>query len=136
MLLPLILFFLSFIGIILMIENKLALVKNGQVIKTQYPHPFALDLQKIKYLTFKNTKKLAYKTLFALIKFLIKFSNFIKTKSKKLKKEFKNKFQNNNNSLDKIIEKKEVSKYLKIISEYRYKIREIKDKIKEEEGIE
>jgi len=137
MYLPLILFFLSLISIIIMIGSKLVLVRNGQVIKAQHSHPFVPELQKIKHLTFKNAKKFGYTTLFVTLKFFIKSSNFIKTKSKILIKELKNKFKKNKDSpLDEIIEKKEVSKYLKIISEYRQKIREMKHKIKEEEGIE
>jgi len=121
---------LSLLGIITMVGRKLALIRNGYTVKISHFHPFVLDLEKIKYLTFKNTKKFGYKSLFASVKFFVKFSNFIKIKSKV----FMRKFQNNN-SLDKVANKKEVSKYLKIISEYRYKIREMKDKIKEEEGI-
>ena len=132
----LILFFLSLIGIILMIGNKLVLIKNGQVVKTQHLHPFALDLQRIKYSIFKNIKRFGYKTLLALIRFFVKFSNFIKIKSKILIKEFEKKFQNNGNFSSEVMKKKEVSKYLKVISEYRHKIREMKHKIKEEEGIE
>ena len=48
MYLPLIFFFLSLIGIIVMIWRELVLVKNGQVIKAQHSHPFVPDLQKNK----------------------------------------------------------------------------------------
>ena len=52
-------------------------------------------------------------------------------------KELKYKFKKNKNNLSReIAEKKEASKYLRVISEYRYKIRQIKHRIKEEEGIE
>lgn len=135
MYLPLIFFFLSLLGIIVMIWRELVLVRNGQVIAAQHSHPFFLDLQKIKHLTFKNAKKISYKILFATLRFFIKLSNFIKVKSLAVIKEIREKIKKSNgNSIKE--EKKEVSKYLKIISEYRHKIREMKHRIKEEEGIE
>lgn len=138
MYLTLILFFLSLSGIIIMIWRELVLVRNGQVLKAQHSHPFVPDLQKIKHLTFKNTKKFGYTTVFVIMKFFIKSSNFIKITSIILLKELKDKLKKHTNSslLDEKTEKKEVSKYLKAISEYRQKIREMRHKIKEEEGIE
>ena len=41
-----------------MIWRELVLVKNGQVPTAQHSHPFVPDLQKIKYLTSKGTKKI------------------------------------------------------------------------------
>ncbi len=119
-----------------MIWRELVLVRNGQVAKAQHSHPFALDLQKIRHLTLKNTKKFGYTAVFEIMRFFIKSSNFLKVKSIILLKELKNRLKNKNGSLDEIIEKKEVSKYLKVISEYQQKIREMKNRIKEEEGIE
>ena len=137
MYLPLIFFFLSLVGIIIMIWRKLVLVKNGLVATTQHSHPFVPDLQKIKHVTFKSTKKISYVVIFVTLRFFIKSLNFVKTKSIILIKELKNKFKKNNgNSSDNTTEKKEVSKYLRIISEYRHKIRQIKHRIKKEEGIE
>ena len=135
--LPLISFSLSLIGIIAMIWHELVLIRNGKVVAAQHIHPFVPDLQKIKHLTFKNTKKFGYLALFLTLRFFIKSSNFIKTKSVILVKTIKNKITKNRDYLaDEIAEKKEVSKYLKIISEYRHKIRQMKHRIKEEEGIE
>jgi len=137
MYLPLILFFLSLAGIIIMVWRELILVKNGLVGKTQHSHPFVPDLQKIKYLASRGTKKLSYVTLFVTLRFFIKSSNFIKIKSIVFIREIKSKLKKfRKNTSDETAEKKEVSKYLKIISEYRQKIRKIKHRIKEEEGIE
>ena len=111
------LFFLSLIFIIIMIKNKLVLVRNGQVVKAQHPHPFVPEIQKIKHLTFKNGKKFGYVALFIILRFFIKSSNFIKTKSKMFVEELKNKLKNKDSFVNGTIEKKEVSKYLKIISE-------------------
>lgn len=130
---PLILFFISLIGITLMIGRKLVLVRNGQAVKIQYSHPFVPDIQKIKQLTFRGLKRTGYVVVFVSLRFFIKSSNFIKTKGVELAEELKRKFDNNKDGA--IEEKKEVSKYLRIISEYRQKIRKIKHRIKEEEGI-
>ena len=120
-----------------MVWRELVLVRNGQVTAVHHSHPLVPDLRKIKYLTLKGIKRFSYVILFVTLKFFIKSSNFIKTRSMILIEELKNKLRKSNgNSLDETIEKKEVSKYLKVISEYRQKIRQMKHKIKEEEGIE
>ncbi len=137
MYLPLILFFLSLTGIVIMIWREMILVKNGQVATVKHSHPFVPELQKIKHITFKSSKKFSYTLVFVTLRFFIKSSNFIKTRSIMLAKEIKNTFKKKNGMpIEEIEEKKEVSGYLKVISEYREKIREIKDRIKEEEGIE
>jgi hypothetical protein len=121
-----------------MLKRKLALVASGHsFVRIEHAHPFVPDLQKIKHVAKKNAKKVGYISLFLILKFFIKSSNLIKTKSKILIKELKKKFRKNKeNYADELIEKKEVSKYLKVISEYKDKIRKMKDVIKEEEGIE
>jgi len=134
--LSLILFFLSLLSIITMISRKIVLVRNGQVVKIQHLHPFVPDLIKIKHFTFKNTKKIGYTAVFLTLRFFIKSSNFIKNESKILIKKIESKLKKNKGEfLDETIKQKEVSKYLKVIGEYRQKIREMKHKIKEEEGI-
>lgn len=137
--LPLIFFFISLIGIIVMIGYKLVLIKNGQInetIKIEHLHPFVPEIQKIKKLTFKNLKKIGYIIIFIILRFFIKFSNLIKTKSIIFINKLKNKIKKNKNILSETTEKKEVSKYLKTIGEYRQKIRKMKYIIKKEEGIE
>ncbi len=133
----LILFFLSLVGIVTMIGRELVLVRNGHVAKSEHSHPFVPDLEKIKHLTKKGAKRFGYITLFVTIRSYILFSRFVKDKSKILIRQIKNRFRKNINNLsDEIVEKKEVSKYLRIISEYQQKIRQMKHRIKEEEGIE
>lgn len=135
--LSLILFFLSLTGIIVMIWRELVLVKNGQAARMQHQHALATDLQNLKHLTIKNTKKFGYIAVFEILRFSIKSSNLIKVKSKLIINELVKKFtKNKEDSLEEVLEKKEVSKYLRVISEYRQKIRQMKHRIKEEEGIE
>ncbi len=134
MYLPLILFFTSLVGIIVIIGHKLVLLRNGQVVRVQHSHPFVADLEKIKVLTIKNSKRAGYVVVFVTLRFFIKSSNSIKTISKELKNKIKSKF--NKNTTIEQIEKKGVSNYLKVISEYRQRIKRIKHIIKKEEGIE
>lgn len=120
-----------------MISRKLAIVRNGQVVHREHSHPFVPELKKIKDITFNGLKKLGYALIFITLRFFIKFSNFIKTKGILIIANLKNKLKKRNgNNLNTETEKKEVSKYLKIIGEYQQKIRKMKYKIKEEEGIE
>ena len=135
--LPLFFFFFSLAGIIVMIWRELVLMRNGQVAIAQHSHPFVPELQRIKHLTFKNSKKLGYTIIFLTLRFFIKSSNFIKNQSIILAKKINGIFKKlRKNAGSETVEKKEVSKYLRVISEYRQKIREMKHRIKEEEGIE
>ncbi|MCM2339437.1 MAG: hypothetical protein NDI62_03210 [Burkholderiales bacterium] len=135
---PLIFFFISLAGIVIMIWRELVLVRNGTIIKAQhYSHPFVLDLEKIKYLTYKNLKRFSYIALFVTLRFFIKSSNFLKTKGKITLEKLATKIRKSKlGRKSEALEKKEVSKYLRVISEYRQKIRQMKHRIKEEEGIE
>lgn len=134
----LIIFFLSLAGIITMVWRELVLVRNGQVsITHHHAHPFVPELLKIKQLFLKGIKRGGYVLIFISIRSYLLSSKFVKEKSKSLAKEIKKSFRKNIQNLEEeIIEKKEVSKYLRVISEYREKIREMKHRIKEEEGIE
>ena len=94
-----------------------------------------LDFKKIKYLTIQNLKKTEHILIWITIRTYLISKNFINKKKKDIAEKIKNKLNKNRNE-NILEEKKEVSKYIKIISEYRQKIRKIKHKIKEEEGIE
>jgi hypothetical protein len=120
-----------------MIWREMMLIKNGQVVAVEHSHPFVPEVQKIKNLTFEGIKKFGYVIVFLTLKSFMKSSNFIKNKSKSIIKEVQDRLSKNKNiNFNELTEKKEISKYLKIISEYRQKIRKIKHRIKEEEGIE
>lgn len=136
MYLPLILFFISLVAITVMIWHKVVLLRNGQVLTVEGTHPFAGELEKIKKLTFKNIKKLSIILLFIILKVFIKSSNFLKIKSLSILRYIKRKLIKESKDLDNEIGRKEASKYLKIISEYRHRIRQMKHMIRKEEGIE
>lgn len=129
----LILFFVSLTGITVMIGRKLTLVKNGRIAESHHPHPFIPDFNKIKHLIFENTKKYGHLSLVTILRFYIRSSYFFKKKYEEIKIKIKNistpKDLNGNGT-----KKTEVSKFLKMISDYKHKIREIKQKIHEEEN--
>ncbi len=130
----LILFFISLIGITFMVGRKLVLVKNGHIV-TSYPvHPFIPDLHKVRHLTFKSIKNTIYIISFITIKSYIKSSNFLKNKYIDLKNKIKNIHMERSLKAGGIRGKAEVNKFLKLMSDYKHKIREIKHKINEEEN--
>lgn len=129
----LILFFASFFGIVFMIGRKLSLLKNGQIIMKSEVVLGTPDIEKIKNLILKNLRKYGHMSLVEIIRFYVKTINFSKEKYEILKTKIKNKNMkkdSNGNGVEKV----EVSKFLKMISEYKHKIRELKNKIHEEEN--
>ncbi|MEX2028947.1 MAG: hypothetical protein WD963_00490 [Candidatus Paceibacterota bacterium] len=122
-----ILFFISLFGIVFMIARKLTLLKkekvlislNNEEVLLEIPH-----LEKMKHHTFETIKKYGHLGLVTVLRWYIKFSNLLKNKYE----EIKIKRQQAGDG-----EKKETSKFLKMISGYKHKIRKIKQKIHEEE---
>lgn len=128
----LILFFGSLLGISFMIGRKLLMLQNGQVFDRDETFLKTPYLEGLKHKTVKNIKKHGYTGLVTTIRFYIRSTNFVRKKYDEAKTAIKNIHQKklNNGKED----KKETSKFLKIISEYKHKIRNIKHKIKEEEN--
>ena len=129
----LILFFTSLLGITFMVERKLVMLKNGVLLHREETFFKAPYLEEWKHLTSKNVKRHGYTVLVATIRFYVRFSNLLKNKYQEIKIKIKNIRSRKSNS--NLSGKQEISKFLKIISEYKYKIREIKHKIKEEENL-
>ncbi len=127
------LFFASLIGIAIMIGRKLMLIRNGQTFEIYHLHPFIPDFHRITYLTLKSLKRLAYLILFITIRSYFRLSNFLRSKYNETKIKVKNQF-NKSQLMGHLPEKREVNKFLKIISDYKSKISEIKHRIKEEEN--
>lgn len=129
----LILFFASLISISAMIGRKLLMLQNGKIIENGYSvENFVPDFDRIKHLTLKNTENFSHVVLFVIIRFYIKSSNFSKNTYKGLKVKIKD-IKNRNINKQNVSKEKEVSKFLKKISDYKHKIREIKVKIEKED---
>jgi len=127
----LILFFTSLFSIIIMIGRKLFLLQSGQISSNTEVLLEVSHLEKVKLFTVKNIKKYERILLVEILRLYIRFSNFLKNKYREIKIKIRNRNKKNNlNS-----EKREISKFLKIIGDYKNKIREIKHKIKKEENL-
>ncbi|MFA6524336.1 MAG: hypothetical protein WC264_03120 [Candidatus Paceibacterota bacterium] len=117
-----------------MIGKKLILLKNGKIEYTERVLFNIPNLDEIKNVTAKNSKRYGYIILIEVIRFYIKTSILLKyiytiTKKKIIKiyhKYFPHKVKEN--------KEKEVSKFLRMVSDYKNKIKNIKDKIVEEEN--
>ena len=100
------------------------LVLSEEEVLLEIPH-----LEKVKHFTIKNIKKYGHISLVETLRFYIRSSNFLKNKYEEIK--IKNIQYRNRLASD--LPEKQVSKFLKMISDYKHKIREIKHKIHEEE---
>ena len=134
----LILFFGSLLGIIFMIGRKLLLLQSGQVSQRDNVETFlkAQYFEELKHSTIKTIKKHRYTGLVTIVRLYVRSSSFIKNKYELVKTKIKNIYHKKVGSeVNEIKERQEVPKFLKIISEYKNKIREISHKIKEEEDL-
>ena len=126
-----ILFSASLLSIIIMIGRKLVLLEPKQISSEKEIVLRVPYLKEVKHLTVKNIKKHGYAGLVGMMRLYLKSANFLKSKYEEIKTKIKNKSKKNENSAD----KKEISKFLRIMGEYKQKIREIKHKIKKEENL-
>lgn len=127
----LILFFASLISIIVMIGRKLVFLKDTQISSSEEFSFSVPHLQKIKNLTIKNIKKYEHVALVETLRLYVKLTNFLKNNYQIIKTKIQN--LKRKNLIDG--EKKEISKFLKIIGDYKNRIREIKHRIKKEENL-
>jgi hypothetical protein len=125
------LFFGSLLGIIFMIGRKLAMIQNGEVQISEETFLKVPYFEEWKYVTIKNIRKHSYNVLVATVRFYIRSSSYLKNKYLEVKIKIVDIYKRNSDGDSG--EKREVSKFLKLISEYKHKIRKIKHKIKEEE---
>jgi hypothetical protein len=114
-----------------MIGRKLIRLKDDEILKRNevlFNLPY---LKKVKHLTLANIKKHGYAGLVGTIRFYVRGVDLLKNKYEEIRIKIKNKSMENHLNG----EKKEISKFLKIIGDYKNKIREIKHKIKKEENL-
>lgn len=132
----LILFFASLAGIIFMIGRKLISPEIGEIQgDIENPLSQVFDSREIKRSFIRNAKRTEHVILFVIIRFYVLSSNFLKKKIKKVLEALKNRRVRKNKLSGNPVEKREASNFLKLISDYKSKIRKIKHRIKEEEGI-
>lgn len=114
-----------------MFNRKLSLVNNEDIRvlekETSLQIPYMTE---IRHVTIRKIKKYGYVTLVMVIRVYFRSINTIKLKYAKLKFKLSNWHKH---EIENGIEKKQISGFLKIVSEYKHKIRKIKHSIKEEE---
>ncbi len=127
----LILFFTSLLSLSFMVGRKLFALEHEQVLNHKEVDLELPYLKEVKHITMTNIKKHGYSGLVATIRFYVRGVNFTKNKYQEIKVKVKN-----INYINKVNgQNKEISKFLKIIGDYKQKIREIKHKITKEENL-
>ncbi len=117
-----------------MVGRKLALVNSGNVVTQEHPHVFVPDLVKIRHMTKVNAKRYGYLMLLITLRLYVRTVNLLKSQYRELETRIKN--MRKKKGVSGTEEEQEASKFLKMISEYKHKIRAIKQKIHEEEKME
>lgn len=134
-----ILFFISLLAIIIMIGRKFMLLKNAEVGIERYEGATlvsgVIDFDKIKHTAIEGLKGFEHALIWVILRTYLVSKNLFKKTKKELAEKIKARLDRRH-SENGIADKKEVSGYIKVISDYRQKIKHIKHKIKEEEGIE
>jgi len=128
----LILFFGSLLGIAFMVGRKWAILQNGEFLPLKDNVFYKAEhLEEWKNTAVKSLKNYGYKGLVGTIRFYFRSTNFLKRKYQEIKTEMEERRERklSENGIKKV----EANKFLKMISEYKHKIRKIKHQIKEEE---
>jgi hypothetical protein len=94
------------------------------------------NLNELRYTATKNAKKYGFIILITTLRISIKSSHILKNGYKKTKDKINTSIDNYLARKNKGAKEKEVSSFLKMVSDYKHRIRQIKHRIKEEEGIE
>jgi hypothetical protein len=137
MLVYLIFFFVSLIGIGLMLGRKVSLVRGIESHPAPMQildHPFIPDFETVKHVTNTHARKFGFLTLVVLIRYYVKISIWLRVKYEMVKMRIRS-FRRRKNKMGEVITEAEENAFLKMISEYKYRIREIRDRIHEEEKI-
>jgi hypothetical protein len=112
-----------------MIGRKLSLIKAGRI-EAQTEGTFEIPyLKEAQHLTVENIKKYEHMTLVALLRFYVQSTNILKETYRRIKNNISNTIKKSHINPDRA----EISKLLKMISNYTHRVKEIKHKIKEEE---
>lgn len=129
----LILFFVSLLGISFMVGRKVKLLRKGALdVNGEFPWKVP-ETHEVRRITVRSLKRYGYVILVITIRSYIKSSDFIKGKYDVLKDRVINSINKRMNKEGVTEESKEPSKFLKMVSEYKNKVREIKDRIREQE---
>jgi hypothetical protein len=127
-----ILFILSLLSISIMIGRKLVLLRNGELMGREEIIIDVPVIEEIKLATGRTIRKVGYVSLVTGIRVYFRSANYLKARYEDTKEKI-TELRNRNKTEEELADQKEISKFLKVISEYKHKIRTIKHKIREEE---
>ncbi len=85
----------------------------------------------IKHTTIRGIRKYGYYLLVIIVRLYVQSTSFLKEKYREIKQKIKEMVHKKHENG----ERKEISKFLKVIGDYKNKIREITHKIKKEENL-
>ena len=128
----LILFFGSLFGITFIIGRRLAKIQSGHVFTYREKSLEEVDhLEVLKNITIQSIRYLSYKGLVETIRLYVKTANFLKKHYQNIENKLKERHERRLSKNG--AEKTEPNKFLKMVSDYKHKIRKIKRQIKKEE---
>src|SRR3989344_9333722 len=129
----LILFFISLVGVAVMLGRRLMLLRAGAMEVNRELGSLLPDWEKVRELTERHAKRYGYLATVAVIRFYVRSSNVAKARSKEIAGKLMNLLSKNKNGNGEGAVPQEPNKFLKKVLEYKAKIRHLKHKIKEEE---
>jgi hypothetical protein len=134
MTISLIFFFTSLLGMIILFGRKLLVLEGGEISTMEQPLAFEITVwQEVKRAGRRHLKRYGYKGLVITVKLYMRSASFLKQKQKEMGLKIKDtayRYMGNR----KIYGGKQVSKFGKLLGEFRYKLRRIKHQIAEEEN--
>lgn len=129
-------FLASLVGITILLGRKVMLLRNGSAeVSGNGFHPLLPDMLRAREWTKQGLKKYGYLALAIIMRFYFKFVNFLKSRYEALKETIDAKLsKSSNNTPENGTAEPEASGFLKMMSDYKHKIRNLKHRIKEEEN--
>ncbi len=137
MYLPLILFFISLAGISTLLYRRVIILERSGVAVREIDGEFFFDvpdLHEVQYVIVKKIKQYGYVALVLTIRVYIRSSKIMDSLYKEAMNSISAVYKKYIQKKNPESKPKEVSKFLKMVSEYKHKIAEIKERVKEEEG--
>lgn len=130
MTLVLILFFIALISLVIMIMKRVFLIRTGSRIIIN-DDPYLPPVHEVRHIFIKNTRQYSLIIISIILRTSIRTYILLRRKGSEIAHKIINKY---NKSTAKLApEKREVNRFLKGISEYKNKIKNLKEKIIEEE---
>src|SRR3989338_7680670 len=129
----LILFFISLVGVAVMLGRRLMLLRAGAMEVNRELGSLLPDWEKVRELTERHTKRYGYLATVAVIRFYVRSSNVARARSKEIAGKLMNLLNKNKNGNGQGAVPQEPNKFLKMDAEYKHKILQLNNKTREEE---